>query len=111
VSERDDQTVDEREKQAEGQHEDRSGDQSEDRAGDLGPMPEPQIEPGEPAPGGVDAVGEGPHPGPATPDLSLDDNPAVDHVALPDEMKSGEDTSTQATRSEEPMAGEQESPA
>ena len=94
---------------------DQTGDHDEDRTSeadpDLGPMPDPRIEPGEPAPGGVDAVDDGPQAGPATPDLSLSDNPAVDHVSLPDEMKTGEDTSTQATRSEEPMAGEQESPA
>jgi hypothetical protein len=78
---------------------------------DLGPRPEPKIEPGEPAPGGADAVGDGPHEGPATPDLSLRDNPAVDDVSLPDEMKEGEDTSTQATRDEEPMSGDRESPA
>ncbi|NYD43295.1 hypothetical protein [Nocardioides panaciterrulae] len=86
-----------------------AGDQAEH--GDLGPMPEPQIEPGEPAPGGADAVGDGPHAGTDTPDLSLRDNPAVDDVALPEEMKEGEDTSTQATRDEEPMSGERESPA
>jgi len=105
--------VSDREEQTEDRAEDQQQDQQQDgeQPGGLGRMPEPKIEPGEPAPGGVDAVGEGPHAGPATPDLSLDDNPAVDQVALPDEMKSGEDTSTQATRSEEPMAGEQESPA
>ncbi len=78
---------------------------------DLGPMPEPEIEPGDPAPGGADAVGDGPHERPATPDLSTRDNPAVDDVSLPDEMKEGEDTSTQATRDEEPISGERESPA
>jgi len=103
--------VSDREQQTEDTAQDATEDTTEDTADGLGPMPEPQIEPGEPAPGGADAVGDGPHAGPATPDLSLDDNPAVDHVSLPDEMKSGEDTSTQATRSEEPMAGEQESPA
>ena len=79
---------------------------------DLGPMPEPQIEPGEPAPGGADAVWDGPHADPATPDLSTLDNPAVDEPAMPEEMKQGEDTSTQATRGDEaPMGGEEESPA
>jgi len=107
VSDRDDQT----EQQAESQGENRAGERRDGQGDDLGPMPEPQIEPGEPAPGGIDAVTDGPQAGPATPDLSLSDNPAVDDVSLPEEMKSGEDTSTQATRSEEPMSGEQESPA
>ena len=101
MSDRDQQTEDQEQAQ----------EQAEGGADDLGPMPDPQIEPGEPAPGGIDAVGDGPHAGPATPDLSLADNPAVDQVALPDEMQAGEDTSTQATRSEEPMSGEHESPA
>jgi len=79
---------------------------------DLGPKPEAQIEPGEPAPGGVDAVEDMEHANPTTRDLSTEDNPAVDDVALPDEMQQLEDTSTQATREdEEPMSGEQESPA
>ena len=119
MSDRDEQTQDQASEQATDHAGDQPGDEAEDRAerraedqaAGLGPMPDPQIEPGDPAPGGVDAVEDGPHAGPATPDLSLVDNPAVDHVALPDEMQSGEDTSTQATRSEEPMSGEQESPA
>lgn len=70
---------------------------------DLGPKPDAEIEPGEPNPGGVDAIPDGdgvdgetaePHPIPA--DLSPEDNPAVED-ALPDEMKEGEDTSTEAT--------------
>ena len=79
---------------------------------DLGPKPEAQIEPGEPAPGGADAVEDMEHANPTTRDLSTEDNPAVDDVAFPDEMQEGEDTSTQATRDDdEPMSGEQESPA
>ena len=78
---------------------------------DHGPMPEPQIEPGEPAPGGVDAVEEMEHANPTTRDLSTKDNPAVDDVEVPDEMQEGEDTSTQATRDEDSMSGEKESPA
>jgi hypothetical protein len=70
---------------------------------DLGPKPDPEIEPGEPKPGGVDAIPHGdgvdgetaePHPIPA--DLDPEDNPAVED-ALPDEVKQGEDTSTKAT--------------
>jgi hypothetical protein len=70
---------------------------------DLGPMPDPEIEPGEPNPGGVDAIpdsdgvdGETAEPHPIPADLSPEDNPAVED-ALPDEMKEGEDTSTEAT--------------
>ncbi len=91
---------------------------------DLGPAPEPQIEPGEPNPGGVDAInysdgaealpeGEAPE-GPALRDLDPDANPAVED-ALPDEMKEGEDTTTEATKSEsgenEGVDPEEESPA
>jgi hypothetical protein len=73
---------------------------------DLGPKPEPRIEPGEPNPGGVDAVdaadgvdGERAEPNPAPRDLDPADNPAVDEI-LPEEMKEGEDTETEATKSE-----------
>ncbi len=73
---------------------------------DLGPRPDPQIEPGEPNPGGVDAVdasdgvdGETATGDPAPRDLDPDDNPAVED-ALPDEMKQGEDTDTEATKSD-----------
>jgi hypothetical protein len=77
---------------------------------DLGPKPEPKINPGEPNPGGVDAIdaedGE-----PTIPDLPGGKNPAVD-ASAPDEKKQTEDTSTQATDSEgEPMSAEEESPA
>jgi hypothetical protein len=80
---------------------------------DLGPQPEPEIEPGEPNPGGVDAVPEnGNH---TVPDLSPEENPSIEEKApdpLKDAMKEGDDTSTKATRDEmnddEP---EKESPA
>ncbi|CAN5420987.1 hypothetical protein BH11ACT8_BH11ACT8_14390 [soil metagenome] len=65
---------------------------------DLGPKPEPEIEPGQPNPGGVDATpptGEVDIPR----DLDPNDNPAVED-ALPDEMKRGEDTTTEATKSD-----------
>ena len=69
---------------------------------DLGPQPEPRIEPGEPNPGGVDAVPEnGVH---SIPDLSPDENPAIDELApdpLMESVKEGEDTSTEATRSDD----------
>lgn len=77
---------------------------------DLGPAPEPQIEPGEPNPGGVDAISyadgaealaaESDEPvAPVMRDLDPDANPAVED-ALPSEVKEGEDTTTEATKSE-----------
>jgi hypothetical protein len=87
---------------------------------DLGPQPEPEIEPGEPHPGGVDAVdtadgvdGEFASPDPDPRDMDPEDNPAVED-ALPDEMKQMEDTSTEATEDEEGETAtepEEESPA
>jgi hypothetical protein len=87
---------------------------------DLGPQPEPEIEPGEPLPGGVDAVpeadgvdGEFSDPDPAPRDLDPARNPAVEDV-MPDEMFEGEDTSTEATEDgdgESDTKGEEESPA
>lgn len=83
---------------------------------DLGPMPEPQIEPGEPNPGGPDAIDAEPEDdgSPASRDLSPEDNPAVEDTA-PAELKEGEDTSTRATESDsadvEEPAPEEESPA
>ena len=81
---------------------------------DLGPQPEPEIEPGEPNPGGPDAIPE--NGGRTVPDLGPEDNPAVEERLPPtlrEEMASLEDTSTEATESadgadEEP---EKESPA
>ena len=85
---------------------------------DLGPKPDAEIEPGEPNPGGVDAVadsdgvdGETAEPEPLARDLDPDQNPAVED-ALPDEMKQGEDTSTKATEGEDSdVDTEDESPA
>jgi hypothetical protein len=81
---------------------------------DLGPQPEPEIEPGEPNPGGVDALPE--NSDHTVPDLSPDDNPAIEDKApdpLKDSVKEGEDTSTRATRSDdgENDEPERESPA
>lgn len=78
---------------------------------DLGPQPEPKIEPGEPNPGGVDAL---PENGDRTvPDLSPEENPSIEDKT-PDDIKElvgeGEDTSTKATRDEESDSSE-ESPA
>ena len=90
--------------------------------GDLGPAPEPQIEPGEPNPGGVDAIsfphgaeaivedGEEP-PAPVMRDLDPDANTAVE-ASLPDEMKKGEDTTTEATQGRaDDVDPDEESPA
>jgi len=78
---------------------------------DLGPMPDAEIEPGEPNPGGVDAVPETDDALPA--DLSTAANPAVDAATVPDEVQGGEDTSTEATRDGEAgdVPPEEESPA
>lgn len=62
---------------------------------DLGPMPEPEIEPKEPHPGGVDAIDTDEFP-PAVNELDPDANPAVEDAA-PDEIKQPEDTETEAT--------------
>jgi hypothetical protein len=78
---------------------------------DLGPRPEPRIDPGDPPPGGVDAVDVDTVGEPLVPDLPPERNPGVDDQ-LPEETRSGEDTSTQATEdADEPMRAEQESPA
>ena len=68
---------------------------------DLGPMPEPEIEPGEPNPGGVDALQDDSGPI-AIPDLTAAENPALDDKApdtVKQEVADGEDTSTEATES------------
>ena len=85
---------------------------------ELAPKPEPEIEPGEPPPGGVDAVeggdgvdGEFAEPSPAARDLDPEKNPAVED-ALPDEMTETEDTDTEATKSDgHDVEPEEESPA
>jgi hypothetical protein len=72
-------------------------------------MPEPHVEPGEHHPGGVDALD--PDSGPiAIPDLSPEDNPAIEERA-PDALQEGEDTSTKATRDADDDEPEKESPA
>lgn len=68
---------------------------------DPGPKPDPVIEPGEPNPGGVDAVPDDPEDDvPLTRDLHPDENPATGEVPL--EMKESEDTSTEATEDTDP---------
>jgi hypothetical protein len=72
---------------------------------DLGPKPDAEIEPGEPKPGGIDAVpqadgvdGEDATADPLARDLDPEDNPSTGEIPL--EVKQGEDTSTEATRGE-----------
>jgi hypothetical protein len=92
-----------------------SDEQQPTQTGDLGELPEADIEPGEPNPGGVDALPEDDDNVPA--DLGPDTNPAVEET--PDPMKKvlaeGEDTGTEATRSEggedEGSSADEESPA
>lgn len=87
------------------EHESDTGSDTGSDQTDLGPKPDAQIEPGEPNPGGVDATpnsdgvdGETAAPEPLVRDADPEDNPAVED-ALPDEVKEGEDTSTEATES------------
>jgi len=89
-------------------------DQQPTQSGDLGEMPDPEIEPGEPNPGGADALPDEEDTVPA--DLGPDLNPAVEES--PDPLKQvlgeGEDTRTEATESEDGRDGtppESESPA
>ena len=82
---------------------------------DLGPQPEPRIEPGEPNPGGVDAITDDSGPV-AIPDLTPEENPAVDDKvpdSLVEQMSGDEDTETKATASDdgENDEPEKESPA
>ena len=80
---------------------------------DLGPMPEPKVEPGEPNPGGVDAIDDDSGPL-AIPDLTPEENPSLDEKA-PDtvmaQVTEGEDTSTKATRDNDDDEPTKESPA
>lgn len=79
--------------------------------GDLGPMPEPEAEAPQLHAGGVDAVLDR-LTEPLVPDVSADDNPATE--GAPAGTREGEDTSTQATRSEDDAADgnhPEESPA
>ncbi len=81
---------------------------------DLGPMPEPEIEPGEPNPGGADAKPDDTNG--TTPDPPLAKNPSIAEKvpdAVMKEVGGGEDTSTKATRSDngEDDEPEKESPA
>lgn len=61
----------------------------------LGEMPDAEIEPREPNPGGADALPQEEAVTPA--DLDPEKNPAVEDEA-PDVLKEGEDTDTEATK-------------
>jgi len=79
---------------------------------DLGPQPEPEIEPGEPNPGGVDAIPE--EWNGTTPDPPVSDNPSIAEKvpdAMIQEVAEREDTSTKATRDQDDDEPEKESPA
>lgn len=65
----------------------------------LGEMPEAVIEPREPNPGGADAVPQEAAVEPA--DLDPDKNPATADDEVPDVLKEGEDTETEATKDAE----------
>ena len=90
-------------------------DEQPTQTGDLGELPDAEIEPAEPNPGGADALPEEQENIPA--DLDPDTNPAIEET--PDPMKrvleEGEDTETEATRSEgnedEDSPDDRESPA
>jgi hypothetical protein len=76
---------------------------------ELGDQPTPEVEPAEPHPGGVDAIdGEDSQAVPVVPDLSLDDNPAVEDA--PDELSEPEETDEGAS-SDGASEPEKESPA
>ncbi len=81
---------------------------------DPGPKPDAESSSGTPAPGGPDAVESTAgveHAGAEVADLSPDRNPAIED-ALPDEMREGEDTETEATsdRDADDVDPEDESP-
>jgi hypothetical protein len=84
------------------------------QTGDLGAPPEPEIEPREPNPGGVDAMPQ--EQDILSADLAPADNPALQSES-PDPLKEavsgGEDTDTQATKGEDAdeVPPEKESPA
>ena len=60
------------------------------QSGDLGPMPDPDIEPGEPNPGGVDALPPDAENVPA--DLAPEDNPAVEIKAPEPDLEAAADS-------------------
>jgi hypothetical protein len=84
------------------------------QTGELGAMPESEIEPREPNPGGVDALPE--EPDNVAADLDPEKNQAIDDSPDPvkEAFSEGEDTHTKATKSDdsgEDVPPEDESPA
>ena len=91
-------------------------DQTDTGTGELAPMPDPQIEPGEPAPGGADAIEDDVPVGEqrTIPDLTPAENPAIDDSTpetLQEQMSGSEDTSTEATEATADEAGAQDAGA
>ena len=90
-------------------------DEQPTQTGDLGAMPEPETEPGDPNPGGVDALSE--EEDVVAADLGPDTNPAVEETPDPVKrvLREGEDTETEATKSpdasDEDGSSDKESPA
>ena len=90
-------------------------DEQPPQTGDLGEQPGPKAEPGEPNPGGADALPDDHENVPA--DLGPETNPEVEEVPDPlkEVLEEGEDTDTKATESEggehEGSSGDEESPA
>jgi hypothetical protein len=82
------------------------------QTGELGAPPDPEIEPREPNPGGVDAMPQ--EEDNLSADLSPADNPALQSES-PDPLKEavseGEDTDTEATKNGDEVPPEKESPA
>jgi hypothetical protein len=84
------------------------GQQPTQDADAIGGMPEPRIEPKEPNPGGADAVPDDDLNVPA--DLDPDKSAAT-APAVPEVLKEGEDTDTEATKNGKDVDPEDESPA
>ncbi|MEQ6903435.1 hypothetical protein [Nocardioides sp. YIM 152588] len=87
---------------------------------ERGGRPEPKAEEREPAPGGADAVVHDTGPragvgeeGPLVRDARPRGNPSIDEApeAIKEEVEEGEDTSTQATRSEDADDASPEDPS
>jgi hypothetical protein len=77
---------------------------------DLGEQPQPEIEPAEPPPGGVDAVEDAAFTAvPVVPDLTRIDNPALND-AMPDAITEPDETD-QGAASDGASEPQQEAPA
>jgi hypothetical protein len=82
------------------------------QTGELGALPDAEVEPREPNPGGVDAMPQEEQN--LSADLDPDDNPAL-QTDSPEPVKEavsgGEDTDTEATKNGDEVPPEEESPA